>query len=270
MVFELFLAVLIAMMAIMTVAWFVQRAARDGGWTDVFWTFGAGTCLAAAALAPIPGDHLLPARQGLVAAMVGAWSLRLGLHIRARVLQGPEDARYAGFRRDWGEAFNRRMWSVMLPQAPAAALLSPSIILAARTGGPLNLRDGLALLLFLACLAGESLADRQLRRFKATPGSHGKVCDVGLWAWSRHPNYFFEAALWLAYPVIALNPARLESALSLVAPVVMFITVRFLSGVPPLETAMLRSRGEAYRDYQARVSIFIPRPPRRSTRPHGA
>ncbi len=267
-VLDLGLIVLVAMTLNMSLAWFVQRAAKDGGWTDVFWTFGTGVTLAVAAAAPIGLDRALPTRRVLVAAMVAIWSLRLGLHILGRVRKGPEDARYAGFRRDWGDAFNRRMWGVMLAQAPAAALLSPSIVLASRAPGPLGGRDLLGVAVFTACLLGESLADAQLRRFKGDPANRGKVCDQGLWSWSRHPNYVFEAALWLAYPVIGFAPGRPLSWLVWLAPAAMFITVRFLSGVPPLEAAMLASRGAAYRAYQARVSIFLPRPPRRMESGH--
>ena len=92
-------------------------------------------------------------------------------------------------------------------------------------------------------------------------GLKGGLMDQGLWAWSRHPNYFFQWLGWVAYPVIAVRPDRPLTWLSLTAPVVMFGLLRYVSGVPPLETAMLASRGEAFRDYQRRVSPFFPLPP---------
>lgn len=263
-VLYLSLGVLLAMVLVMGVGWFVQRAVQDGGWTDVFWTFGTGITLTAAALCPVGPDAGPAWRHLLVGAMAAGWSLRLGLYILGRVRKGPEDARYAGFRRDWGADFQKRMVSLMMAQAPAAALLSPSVILAARADRPgFGLQEVLGLLVFAGALFGEGLADAQMHAFRANPANHGKVCDTGLWSWSRHPNYFFEAALWLAYPVIAFDQARPLTWLSLIAPVIMFLTVRFASGVPPLEEAMLKSRGDAFRDYQSRVSIFIPRPPKR-------
>lgn len=263
-VLYLSLGVLLAMVLVMGVGWFVQRAVQDGGWTDVFWTFGTGLTLTAAALCPVGPEAGPTWRHLLVAAMAAAWSLRLGLYILRRVIKGPEDARYAGFRRDWGADFQKRMVSLMMAQAPAAALLSPSVILAARADRPgFGVQETLGLLIFAGALFGEGLADAQMHAFRAKPANHGKVCDTGLWSWSRHPNYFFEAALWIAYPVIAIDIGRPLTWLSLIAPVIMFLTVRFASGVPPLEEAMLKSRGDAFRDYQSRVSIFIPRPPKR-------
>jgi steroid 5-alpha reductase family enzyme len=263
-VLYLSLGVLLAMVLVMGVGWFVQRAVQDGGWTDVFWTFGTGTTLAAAALCPVGPEAGPYWRHALAAAMVALWSIRLGGYILRRVIKGPEDARYAGFRREWGADFQKRMVSLMMAQAPAAALLSPSVILAARADRPdFGVQDILGLLIFAGALFGEGLADAQMHAFRANPANHGKVCETGLWSWSRHPNYFFEAAVWIAYPVIALDPARPLTWLSLIAPVIMFLTVRFASGVPPLEEAMLKSRGDAFRDYQSRVSVFIPRPPKR-------
>jgi steroid 5-alpha reductase family enzyme len=106
---------------------------------------------------------------------------------------------------------------------------------------------------------GEGAADAQLGRFRANPANHGKVCDAGLWAWSRHPNYFFEWLHWLAYPLFALGADY--GWLALLGPGFMYWLLVHVSGIPPLEAQMLRSRGDAYRAYQRRVSAFIPLPP---------
>jgi steroid 5-alpha reductase family enzyme len=87
--------------------------------------------------------------------------------------------------------------------------------------------------------------------------------DRGLWAWSRHPNYFFQWFGWLAWPVMALDPAYAFGWAALVAPVFMWWLLNHVSGVPMLEAQMLKTRPEAYRAYQARVSRFLPLPPRR-------
>jgi steroid 5-alpha reductase family enzyme len=265
-VLYLFLGILVAMTLVMGVGWFVQRAARNGGWTDVFWTFGTGATLGVAALIPLGAEPGFLWRRVFVAAMVVIWALRLGLYIARRVANSPkEDARYAAFRRDWGADFQTRMVGLMLVQAPVSAFLSLSPLLAARTlRAGIGVQDVLGLLVFAGALWGEGISDSQMHAFRANPANHGKVCDTGLWSWSRHPNYFFEAAVWIAYPVIALDLSRPLTWLSLIAPVIMFLTVRFASGVPPLEEAMLKSRGEAYRAYQTRVSVFVPWPPKRA------
>ena len=259
----LVIAVLVAMTVVMTTGWVVQRAAGNAGWVDVFWTYGTGGACALAALVPLAGHSGPSLRQLMVAGLVLAWSLRLGTYVAVRVAKGPEDARYAGFRRDWGAGFQARMLGVMLIQAPATAALSISILLAARNPRPgLGLADLIGLLILAAAIVGEGIADGQMKRFKADPAHKGQVCDQGLWAWSRHPNYLFEFAGWLAYPVIAFRVADPWTLLALIGPLLMFAILRFGTGVPPLEAAMLASRGDAYRRYQARVSPFLPRPPK--------
>ncbi|WP_372782658.1 DUF1295 domain-containing protein [Phenylobacterium sp.] len=257
------LAVLVLMTGVMLAAWAFGLARKNGGWTDVFWTFGTGGALAGAALFPIGGGLAPAPRQWLVAGLVALWAIRLGTYVAARVGGHPEDPRYAQFRKDWGPAYARNMLFVSLPQAPASALLALSVLVAARAPQPgLGPRDFAGVAILLIAIAGEALADAQMKRFKASPANKGKVADTGLWGWSRHPNYFFEWLGWLAYPVIGVDPGRPVTGLTLVAPIVMFILLTRVSGIPPLEEAQLRSKGEAYRRYQARVSAFFPLPPR--------
>jgi steroid 5-alpha reductase family enzyme len=195
----------------------------------------------------------------MVAAMVAVWALRLGTYVALRVARSAEDPRYAELRREWGERFQVRMFGLLIIQAPITALIAVAVLFAARhAGGAFRLADAAGLLVFAVAIVGEAVADGQMKRFKADPANRGKVCDVGLWARSRHPNYFFEALIWVAYAVIGLDPSRPLSLLSLAAPVMMFCIVRYGTGVPPLEKAMVQSKGDAYRRYQARVSPLIP------------
>ena len=259
-------AVLVAMLAVMAAGWVVQRVLGNAGWVDVFWTFGTGGVLALAALAPLQGRSAPDLRQGLVALLVAAWAVRLGGYVALRVAGGAEDVRYAELRSEWGDRFQPRLLGLMLVQAPASALLSVSVLLAARNPSPgLGFADLLGLMVLVAAVVGEGVADGQMKRFKADPAHKGQVCDSGLWAWSRHPNYLFEFIGWLAYPAIAFRVSDPSSLIALLAPAVMFLILRFATGVPPLEAAMVRSKGDAYRRYQARVSPFLPRPPRPET-----
>ena len=116
-----------------------------------------------------------------------------------------------------------------------------------------------------AAFAGEALADSQLKSFRMNPANKGKVCDIGLWRWSRHPNYFFEWFGWVSYPVIALSFDYPWGFATLLAPLFMFWILRYVTGVPPLEEQMLKSRGDAYRAYQAQTSVFFPLPPKEAT-----
>ena len=261
-----FIVVLCGMAGVMSAAWVVQLGTRNAGWVDVFWTFGTGAACIIAALWPDgmgPAGAASGARQVLVAVLVGVWSIRLGGYIATRVASDPhEDKRYAGFRTEWGGDFQRNMYVLCIVQAPAAALLSLSIFTASHGGAAqLGIRDLLGALVLIAGIVGEGIADDQMRRFRKT-ASHGSVMDKGLWGWSRHPNYFFEWMVWLAYPVIVFDAAIPWAWLSLVAPVMMFLLLRFGTGVPALEKTMLASRGDKFRDYQNRVSAFFPLPPK--------
>ena len=258
------IAVFIAMAVCMAAGWAFQAWRKNGGWTDVFWSFSMGLVGALAALAPI--DQPRPdGRQILVAILVALWSVRLGLHIRDRVVTTPEDARYAKFRQDWAPHFQRGMFGFLQIQAAAGALLLISVVVAAHNPAPgPSLLDAAGGAILIVAILGEGLADNQLSDFAHDPANRGRVCDVGLWSWSRHPNYFFEWLGWLAYPLIALDlsGSYLWALGAMIAPIAMFWILRFGTGVPPLEEHMLASRGEAFRAYQARVSPFFPLPPR--------
>lgn len=258
------LGIAIYLCVAMTAAWAFQRARANGGWTDVFWSYAMGGAAVAAALWPLGAAPTI--RQWIVAVLMAAWSLRLGTHLHRRVGRSrEEDPRYAQFRREWGKAFQGRMFGFLQAQALSGALLSVAVLVAARNPAVGIVWSDLAAAAILAlAIGGESLADAQLSRFKADPANKGKVCDLGLWGWSRHPNYFFEWTLWLAWPVMAIGPdgSWPWGWLALIGPAFMALLLIKVSGVPPLEAAMLRSRGEAFRRYQARVSPFFPLPPK--------
>jgi len=248
----------------MVVAWEFQRRVGNAGWVDVFWTFATGAAAVAGALLPFPGADGLPARQFAVAALAGSWSIRLGLHLRARVRCRPEDARYAGFRRDWGARFQIRMFWLLMIQALAAWPLAVAVTLAARNpASGWQWTDIAAVAVITGSLFGATLADRQLARFVVKADNAGRVCDRGLWAWSRHPNYFFEFLGWCSWPLFAFNAGWPLGWLALLAPITMYWLLVHVSGIPPLERVMLASRGDAYRAYQRRTSAFLPLPPRR-------
>jgi len=262
----LIIAVSLGLAVAMTIAWLIQRRTNNAGWVDVVWSFALGAAGVVYSLYPLQSGPWT-IRQCLIALLVASWSLRLGLHIADRTRHGAEDARYAQFRRGWGDAFQRRMFWFLQIQAAAAALLAVSMLLASRTPRPLSTSDAIAVGLLALSIVGEATADRQLRIFRSDPANHTRVCDVGLWGWSRHPNYFFEWLGWVAYPLFAIDPAGDYpwGWFALSAPVFMYWLLVHVSGIPPLEQQMLRSRGDAFRSYQARVRAFIPFPPTRSS-----
>jgi steroid 5-alpha reductase family enzyme len=189
------------------------------------------------------------------------------VHIAVRTAGISDDPRYAAFAQEWGIRAPGRMFLFLQNQALGSIPLAFAIFVAAHFPGQgLRVQDYLGALVLALGIAGEAVADAQLKQFRERSGAHGLVCDVGLWRWSRHPNYFFEWLGWLAYPVIAISPDHPLSYpwgwATLLAPAFMYWILVYVTGIPPLETQMLRSRGERYRDYQSRTSIFFPLPPR--------
>jgi steroid 5-alpha reductase family enzyme len=253
---------------VMAAAWLVQGRTGNAGWVDAFWSFGTGAAGVVAALWPLAA----PAgpRNWLVAVMAACWGLRLGLHIAERTAGGHEDVRYGRLRAQWGAGYPARMFGFLMIQALAAWVLSLSMLVAARNPAPgLGWGDVAGGLVLAGSVAGEGLADWQMRRFRRDPANKGQVMRRGLWAWSRHPNYFFQFLGWCAYPVLALAPpgSPLLGALALSGPAFMYWLLAHVSGVPPLEREMLASRGAAWRQYQAETSAFFPLPPRSTAKP---
>ncbi|MBV8853549.1 MAG: DUF1295 domain-containing protein, partial [Sinobacteraceae bacterium] len=101
-----------------------------------------------------------------------------------------------------------------------------------------------------------------LARFRANPAHRGKTCRAGLWRYSRHPNYFFEWLHWFSYVAFAVGAPL--GWLALAGPLLMYVFLRYVSGIPYTEAQALRTRGDDYRDYQRRTSMLFPWPPRRA------
>jgi steroid 5-alpha reductase family enzyme len=230
-------------------AWGLQRVTGNSGWVDAVWSFSIG--LAGVLLALLPG---VSTRRVVVAMLIAVWAVRLGAHIAHRSFTGPEDARYAALRTEWGAGFQQRLFWFLQIQAVAAAFLTLSMGLAASNPAPFPRgQDVLGMAVLVVAILGEGVAGAQLRRFK------GRVCDAGLWGLSRHPNYFFEWLGWFAYPLFAIDAGRFDWAwLSLSGPAFMYWLLVHVSGIPLLEQHMIRSRGDAYRAYQQRVNAFFP------------
>ncbi|HEX6882940.1 MAG TPA: DUF1295 domain-containing protein [Planctomycetota bacterium] len=246
-----------AAVVVFLLAWVRQLRTRDATSVDLLWT--VGLALAAAFHAAVAAEGWLP-RRLLLVALVGGWALRLGLHLAQRVGHG-EDGRYAALRRQAGARAPLVFLAVYLAQAALVVALGLAFVpLARASAAGWRASDAVALGLFAVALVGESVADRQLARWRAEPANRGRTCRAGLWSLSRHPNYFFEWLHWLVYPLLGLGLAQGE--LLWLAPLAMLLLVRFVTGVPPAEAQALRSRGEDYRDYQRTTSTFFPLPRR--------
>jgi steroid 5-alpha reductase family enzyme len=183
--------------------------------------------------------------------------LRLGTYILLRVIKHHpvEDVRYESLRKRWpGPAMFLAFFEL---QAITVVIFSLPFLLVA-----FNMRAGLSTVevagLSLAglSLCGEALADRQMRTFKADPANKGVVCQTGLWRYSRHPNYFFEALIWWAFFLVALDSPWGWTAI--VCPLLMLQFLLKVTGIPLTEEYAVKSKGETYREYQRTTSAFVP------------
>ena len=259
-------AALVFVVIEMTLAWFVARQLRNNGIVDIVWSTGfAPLALLYFFVDPVEGREfeMLP-RWIAITTMVVIWSLRLGTHlfVRVRAHHPREDVRYAKLRDEWGAATDRKMFGFFQLQGALQVLLSLPVMLVNLdkdrfvSGWGLGFTGVLGVALWVCGLLGESLADRQLARFRADPTNKGKVCQTGLWNYSRHPNYFFEWLVWVGYAVFALGSPW--GWLGFIAPALMLHFLLNVTGIPMTEELSLKSKGDAYREYQRTTSAFVP------------
>ncbi len=237
----------------------LARRLDNYGIVDVAWSY---------AFAGLAGFYALAGagwgpRRAWVAGLVGLWSLRLGTHLLVRVARHHpvEDSRYAQLRRDWAGNLGPKMARFFQFQAISVVLLGAGFVAAVQNPAPgFHPLELAGAVLWLLALIGESVADAQLAAFKRDPVSRGQVCASGLWRYSRHPNYFFEWLVWVAFSVIAV--ASPGGWVAIVGPVGMLYLLLRVTGIPLAEELAVRRKGEAYRRYQATTSAFVPWWPR--------
>lgn len=244
----------LSVFAVMILLWAIQLKTKNAGIVDLGWTFCV-FLMGAFCFAGSTGDVT---RKSLVFMMVLIWSMRLNGHLTRRYFaHRSEDARYHKWRQEKKDQAGGFFLFVFLFQGVLAVILSvPFWIASADPQRGLRPLELLALCLWAIAIAGEALSDRQLAEFKADPSSRGEVCQKGLWNYSRHPNYFFECLLWIAFFLFAVgSPNGLWAALS---PVLMIFFIVKVSGLPPGEEQSLLSKGDRYRRYQQTTSALIP------------
>ncbi|MFW6354157.1 MAG: DUF1295 domain-containing protein, partial [Verrucomicrobiota bacterium] len=227
-----------------TFGWLWSISHRNAGIVDVLWSLTLAGLVVGFALAA-PGD---PARRVLIAVCTGLWGLRLGWHILSRLRQEKEeDARYATLRKHWGKRATLYFLPFFQAQALANVLLAAPLLLLMQNERGLTPWDIAGAALILASVLGERAADRQLEAWKRNPANKGKTCRKGLWAWSRHPNYFFEWTHWLAYPLMGVallgTPLAPWWPLTLLGPIVMLALLLRGTGIPHTEKQAVKSRG---------------------------
>lgn len=200
------------------------------------------------------------ARVWLLLAIICIWAIRLGTFLFRRVRAAGEDRRF----RDIKPSFVRFLiaWSLQglwVSLTLAAALAAITSV----TRRDLGIFAWVGFLVWLLGFGIEVIADRQKSKFRADPRNASNFINVGLWSWSRHPNYFGEIVLWIGVAIIAIPVLSGWQWLTLISPIFVAILLTRVSGIPMLEArADEKWGGQAeYEDYKARTSVLIPRPP---------
>jgi len=243
---------------LMLVLWLLHFPIHNAAIVDAGW---AGGLALLALLYAWEGDGWLP-RRTLIAGMGFIWGMRLAGYLLVRIIGRPEEGRYVNLRKKWKTNLGFKFFIFFEFQAVLCVVLSLPFLFPV-----VNAREGFSrienagLILWLAAIAGETIADRQLAVFKSDPASKGKACRRGLWRYSRHPNYFFEWLIWLSFGLVSI--ASPHGWLGLLPPALILYFLVRVTGIPPTEAQALRSKGDDYREYQRTTSAFVPWPPKK-------
>jgi steroid 5-alpha reductase family enzyme len=244
-------AIIIGMMFAL---WLIHLLIHNAAIVDVGWAAGLGILALYYAVAA-PGYS---ARKWVIASMAGFWGLRLaGYLLLTRVVGHREEGRYVQLRKEWKNNLALRFLFFFEFQALLVAVLSlPFLAACLDARASLGFLEKFAAGLWLVSTIGEAVADQQLNAFKKNPENQGKTYRGGLWKYSRHPNYFFDWMVWVAYAVFALGSPL--GWLGLISPILILYFLLSATGIPATEAQALRSRGNEYRAYQRATSAFVP------------
>ena len=241
--------------SVMLFTWLFARAKNNYSVVDAVWAY---LFFALVGVYSFFGKGL-ELRKELILFCVGIWSLRLGTFLTIRIYSHhpKEDSRYLELRRHYGEHLERGFFLFFLYQAWSVMLLTiPFLFISQNDLSHLKPVEIVGITLFVFSFFGEAVSDHQMKRFKLDPKNAGKNCEVGFWRYSRHPNYFFESCIWWGYYLFALGSPL--GVYTIYCPILMLFLLLKVTGVPIAEKQSLKSRGEVYRDYQRRTSVFFP------------
>ena len=248
----------VAVCGLMLLLWLIHFPLHDAAIVDAGW---AGGLALLGVLYAVLGAGWAP-RRAAIALMAAAWGLRLALYLLlTRVIGHPEEGRYVQLRKQWRTNIPLKFLLFFEFQAVLCIVLSAPFLLASQNPAPaFSILEYAAAILWVVAIVGEITADMQLNAFKSNAGNRGQTCRAGLWKYSRHPNYFFEWLIWVAFCLFAIESQF--GYLALVPPALMLYFLFRVTGIPATEAQALRTRSEDYKLYQETTSAFVPWFPR--------
>jgi steroid 5-alpha reductase family enzyme len=239
----------------MLIVWRIALRINNLGIVDIAWSIAFLPIVVFFALMA----HGDPVRRWLIAGMAGIWSLRLATHVGLRVLKAHprEDVRYGKFRGEWGPKLKPLSFAFFQIQALSIGALSTIFLVPCQnTRSEITPLEWVGVAIWMVALGGESLADSQLKHFKADHANAGQICQSGLWNYSRHPNYFFEWLVWVGFFLFAWDSP--SGCFTVLCPGLMLFFLLRVTGIPITEEFSVKSKGDAYREYQQTTSAFVP------------
>ncbi len=251
------LAVIVTMAVVMAIA----NAIKNQSIIDIVWGPGFAV-IAVVTYVVSAGSEGDDTRRLVVLLLTVIWALRLGFYIGRRNLGHGEDPRYTALmRKKQGNIVVFLVRKIYGLQGILMWLVSIPVQVAMYEPRSIGVVEIVGIVVWAIGLSFEAIGDWQLTRFKADPANKGQVMDKGLWAWTRHPNYFGDATVWTGLWLLALG--HWLGVLTIFSPLLMTWLLLFFCGKALLERRMLRSKGEAYAAYLEQTSGFFPLPPRR-------
>ena len=242
----------ITVCSIMLLLWFVHFPLKNAAIVDFGWGFNIG--LLGAGYAYFGGGF--PNRAILLAAMALLWGFRLSFYLLFdRILGHPEEGRYQELRRQWKTNIEAKFLAFYEFQAVLCVVMATPFLLASTNATPeIGVLEWAGVFIWFIGMAGEATADAQLAAFKKA--NKGRTCQVGLWHYSRHPNYFFEWLIWVGFALFSSGSPM--GWLGWISPAMILYFLVRVTGIPATEAQALRSRGDEYRKYQQTTSAFVP------------
>lgn len=241
---------------LMLYLWARQIRTEDASIVDAGWAF----CIGISTLYYCFVVDAPVIRKICICGLGIAWSVRLTYYLmRDRVIGKDEDGRYQAIRNHYGEKIDFFHFFFFQAQGLLAVYLSTTfLILLSNPSSHLTLGEYICIALWLIAMLGEAVADSQLASFRSNPSNKGQTCNVGLWKYSRHPNYFFEWLIWIAYAVAGVSMGTTLGILAILPAIVMYVFITKLTGIPYTELQALKSRKESYSRYQQTTNAFFP------------
>lgn len=251
--FDVIVLILFLVILYFSIGWFISLNIKIFSYLDFYWS---SSFLIVIATLLLSEPRLLESSQFIILGLLYSfWSLRLSTHLFQRIRRTGEDSRYLNLKKKWKVMYGVYLYGLFVGEAILTVVLSlPLFLLEA---GSLRAFNFLGISIFIIALLGEMTADGQLKSFISSKDNKGKVCDIGLWKYSRHPNYFFETLIWLSYGVYGLDMARPITFIGFIPYIIMLYLITSVTGVPPAEESSLKSKGEVYREYQKRTNRFL-------------